>query len=275
MPDTPNPPPETGVPPIFSKPDFSAAENLEKSPEKMPFSLVVGDIHLQTDEKHPTNQAFMRFLATEARRAHTLYIIGDLFERWLGDDIGLEEYDFAIQALRALTDSGVAVKLLYGNRDFLMREAFWDATGVQPLPEVKFADIHGHKVILCHGDELCTLDEAYQKTRRKLRSRFVQWLFLRMPKARRLAAGERLRAKSREETARKPPELMDVDERTVLAWLDAWPDYPHLIHGHTHKPGHHTYPGGRHRWVVGDWSATGAQILRIEPDAICLQHWQP
>ncbi|HID00039.1 MAG TPA: UDP-2,3-diacylglucosamine diphosphatase [Piscirickettsiaceae bacterium] len=265
------PPSGEGVPSFSFKPDFSARQSPNNSTQKLPFSLVIGDVHLQTEQTHPINQAFLRFLATQARQAHTLYIIGDLFERWLGDDIGLTEYAFAIDALRALTDSGVAVKLLYGNRDFLMREAFWDATGIQPLPEVKHTTIHGHRVMLCHGDELCTLDTAYQHARRKLRNRFVQWLFLKMPKAHRQAIGARLRTRSQAETANKDPALMDVDEQTVLAWFNAWPDTPHLIHGHTHKPGHHRYGNHHHRWVVGDWSAQGAILLVIDETQLKLE----
>ncbi|WP_294947314.1 UDP-2,3-diacylglucosamine diphosphatase [Sulfurivirga sp.] len=238
---------------------------------KKPFTLIAGDIHLQTDPDHPVNRAFLAFLAGQAREADTLYLIGDLFERWVGDDIGLEEYAFAIEALRGLTASGTEVKLLYGNRDFLMREAFWDVTGVQPLPEVVRTRLHGHEVILCHGDELCTLDADYQKVRRRLRSRFVQWLFLKMPAERRRAIGQRLRDRSREETANKPAEWMDVDETTVLAWFDAWPEARHLIHGHTHRPAHHAYPNGRHRWVVGDWHEDGGQILRIDADGLRLE----
>lgn len=244
----------------------------EKRSQNDDFALIVADVHLQTNPAHPINQAFGRFLAETAPQAHTLYILGDLFERWLGDDIGLEEYAPTIAQLRALTASGTAVKLLYGNRDFLMREAFWDTTGIQPLPEVVLTELYGHKVIMCHGDELCTLDTAYQKARGKLRNRFVQWLLLHMPAERRRKVGEKLRQKSMEENQHKDPALMDVDENTVLAWFDTYPDYPHLIHGHTHKPGKHTYPNGRTRWVLGDWHAEGGQYLKVSREGMTFQH---
>jgi len=260
------PPLVGGGPRLFSKPDFLPAG--KSSPER-PFSWVIADIHLETDFSHPVNRHFLHFLTHQAPKAHTLYILGDLFERWLGDDIGLEDYAPAIEALRALTAGGTQVKLLYGNRDFLMREAFWDATGVQPLPEVVLTEIHGHRVILCHGDELCTLDREYQVVRRRLRSAWLQWLFLHMPKARRRAVGERMRQRSREESARKPEAWMDVDEDTVRSWFLAHEGYPHLIHGHTHRPGHHLYPQGRHRWVLGDWRPQ-AWALKIDHGTIAL-----
>ncbi|SIN90202.1 UDP-2,3-diacylglucosamine hydrolase [Sulfurivirga caldicuralii] len=271
MSDNACPPLVGGGPRLFTRTDFSPAE---KPGENAPFSYVIADIHLETDVSHPINRHFLHFLAHEAPEADTLYILGDLFERWLGDDIGLEDYAPIINALRALTDSGTAVKLLYGNRDFLMREAFWDATGVQPMPEVVLTDIHGHCVILCHGDELCTLDTEYQAVRRRLRSAWLQWLFLHMSRARRRAVGERMRLRSQQESAHKPDAWMDVDEDTVRSWFDAYADYPHLIHGHTHRPGHHLYPNGRHRWVLGDWRPQ-AWVLRIDPSTIAFHCLTP
>ncbi len=243
--------------------------------ETTPFALIVADIHLKTNPDHPINQAFNHFLEHWAPQAETLYILGDLFERWLGDDIGLEEYAPAIAKLRALTEQGTEIKLLYGNRDFLMREAFWDATGIQPLPEVVLTTLYGHNVIMCHGDELCTLDTAYQSARKKLRNRFIQWLLLKMPAEQRRKVGEKLRQKSQSENQHKDPKLMDVEDATVLAWFEAYRDYPHLIHGHTHKPGKHRYPNGRTRWVLGDWQADGTQLIKIDANQIRLLSFNP
>ncbi len=261
---TPCPPLVGGGPRLFNNPDFRP----QQTPHvQVPFSYLIADVHLETDPANPINVHFLHFLKHEAPQAETLYILGDLFERWLGDDIGLEDYASIIEALRTLTDSGTAVKLLYGNRDFLMREAFWDATGIQPMPEVVLTEIHGHRVILCHGDELCTLDREYQAVRRRLRSPWLQWLFLHMPKARRRAVGERMRQRSQQESATKPDAWLDVDEDTVRSWFATHRDYPHLIHGHTHRPGHHIYPQQRHRWVLGDWRPD-AWVLKISAEAI-------
>ena len=142
------------------------------------YSLIIADVHLHPDDTHPINHAFYAFLDTEASQADALYILGDLFEMWVGDDIGLEQYKTVVKLFAELTSSGLPIYLLFGNRDFLMRKAFWQATGINPIYEPYPLTLHGHKLLMLHGDSLCTDDKDYQRARKVLRNPVVMWLFL-------------------------------------------------------------------------------------------------
>lgn len=231
-------------------------------------TLFIADVHLQPDDNHPINLAFSEFLATQAPQADALYILGDLFEMWVGDDIGLPLYKTVIEQFKSLTDTGLPIYLLFGNRDFLMRRKFWQATGIQPLSDPKSIELYGLPVLLMHGDSLCTDDREYQKMRKILRFPLVTWLFLKLPKQRRLKIGESMREKSRRFSQNKPENIMDVNPQAVTQVLQQHPKVRHLIHGHTHRPGHHAVKidgESKHRWVLGDWRPQ-TQILRIDHD---------
>ncbi|MCF6346551.1 MAG: UDP-2,3-diacylglucosamine diphosphatase [Thiomicrorhabdus sp.] len=234
-----------------------------------PYSLLIADIHLQPQASHPINQEFVQFLHKEAPKADALYILGDLFEMWVGDDIGLTQYANIIQQFKALTQQGVPVYLLYGNRDFLMRNAFWQATGIQPLKDIQTITLYNNEYLVLHGDTLCTDDKAYQKMRRFLRNKIITWLFLHLPQARRLAIGNKMRQNSKTYSQKKPPAIMDVNPQAVFTLFKQYPTIQHMIHGHTHRPDHHTLQAEHstlHRWVLGDWQAPQtpyAQIIKI------------
>lgn len=231
-------------------------------------TLLVADIHLQPDSTHPINQAFIHFLENDARQADAVYILGDLFEMWVGDDIGLTEYQLEINALKQLHDSGVKLYGLYGNRDFLMGEAFWQASGIQLLADLSVITLYNLPIIVCHGDELCTDDSGYQRMRRLLRSAWIQQLFLWLPKKRRLAIGTAMRKGSQTSSQQKPMRYMDVTDRAVEALFNAYPNCNHLVHGHTHQPAHHQLTVNhqtKHRWVVGDWRPQ-AEIVKVNSD---------
>lgn len=233
---------------------------------KASYTLLVADIHLQPDETSPINQTFIHFLETQAAQADALYILGDLFEMWVGDDMGLSQYQSAISALKKLSDSGVPIYALYGNRDFLMRDAFWQASGIQPLPEISSVTIYELPLLLCHGDELCTDDTGYQRMRRFFRHPWVQRLFLWLPQKRRLAIGAAMRRGSSANSQQKMPASMDVTDQAVQALFQTHPQCNHLIHGHTHQPAHHQLTIDhqvKHRWVLGDWRPQ-AQLLKIK-----------
>jgi len=234
-----------------------------------PYTLMVADIHLQPDETHPINQTFIEFLQTDARHADALYILGDLFEMWVGDDIGLIQYHHAIKALKALNDSGVAIYALYSNRDFLMRDAFWQATGIQPLSkDVNQITLYDLPLLISHGDIFCQDDKGYQRMRRLLRHPWVQKLFLWLPQKRRLAIGEAMRNSSKTASQNKPMRYMNVTRSAITKFFQQNPQSNHLIHGHTHQPAHHQLTLNhqvKHRWVVGDWRPQ-AQILKIQSD---------
>lgn len=239
------------------------------------YSLLIADVHLQPDASHPLNRAFLSFLQTEAPQAEALYILGDLFEMWVGDDLGLTQYAEIVEALKNVHKQGVKLYLQFGNRDFLMRRRFWQASGIQPLKQPHALTLYGHHLLLLHGDSLCTDDKAYQKMRRILRNPLVMGVFLRLPKQKRLQIGLNMREKSRRFSANKAENIMDVNLSAVRALLAKYPQTQHLIHGHTHRPAHHIVEVNgqpKHRWVLGDWQtqAPHSQILKVSQDGIAL-----
>ena len=223
-------------------------------------TLFVSDVHLDAgapdSERH-----FLQFLRTEAATAGTLYILGDLFETWVGDDAGDSEPVLA--GLAGLTGAGVACFLLHGNRDFLIGRRFCERTGCRLLPDPVIVDLGGERVLLTHGDALCTGDHAYQELRTVVRQEAWQRRFLRLPlTARRLLASE-ARAGSRAHTARTVPTIMDVDDGTVEQAVRAT-GARRIIHGHTHRPAvHPSRVDGRpvERIVLGAWYEQGSCLV--------------
>ena len=237
-----------------------------------PYSLIIADIHLQPDDAHPINHAFYHFLDTDATHADTLYILGDLFEMWVGDDIGLEQYKTVVKKFAELTSSGLPIYLLFGNRDFLMRRAFWKETGIQPIYEPYELNLHGHKLLMLHGDKLCTDDKSYQRARKILRNPIVMWLFLKLTKKKRLEIGNRMREKSKKFNQNKSENIMDVNEPAVLTLLEHYPDVTDLIHGHTHRPAKHLIEmngTNKTRWVLGDWRPE-TQLMKVSEKGLVL-----
>lgn len=231
----------------------------------MSYTLITADIHLLPDDLHPINQAFYQFLETQAPLADALYLLGDVFESWVGDDAGLEQYATAITKLRTLSEQ-IPVYLMYGNRDFLLGPAFWKATGIQHLSEPGLVDFYGLPVLLLHGDSLCTEDRSYQRMRRLFRNPLVQWIFLRRSKEKRLAIGKAMREKSQAMGQNKPENIMDVSAEAVETLFRRFPNCRTLVHGHTHRPARHDLILDGHaftRWVLGDWRPQ-TQILRID-----------
>jgi len=234
--------------------------------------LCIADVHLQPNAQHPINQAFRAFLQQEATQAKTLYILGDLFEMWVGDDIGLTTYAQDIQALKQLTASGVTVYLQFGNRDFLMRNAFWQTTGIHPLKQPLLQTLNNQPYLLLHGDSLCTEDKAYQRTRWLLRNPLITWLFLQLPAQKRQTIGQKMRNSSQKYNRNKAENIMDVSQTAIQQLLQKYPQSQGLIHGHTHRPAHHTHllkGKNYHRWVLGDWQLKDqqvyTQILKLNP----------
>ena len=224
-------------------------------------TLLVSDLHL-SPSRPATTAAFIGLLAGAARDAATLYILGDLFDYWTGD----EEIDDpairpVVDALAALSTAGTAVLFMHGNRDFLVGRRFAEATGVTLLPDPLLVEIDGMQTLLLHGDTLCTEDAGYNRFRATVRDPAWQQAFLARPLAERRAEALRLRALSEREKQSKPAEIMDVTPSEVLRVLRA-SGYPRMVHGHTHRPMQHLHPvDGRscERWVLPDWqdAATG------------------
>lgn len=224
-------------------------------------TLFISDLHLSAERPHITD-LFIAFLRTEARGAEALYILGDLFEYWIGDD-AIEHAEFApiVQALHALSAAGVALYLQHGNRDFLLGDAFCRATGATLLPDPTVIELYGQPTLLMHGDLLCTDDVEYQGVRKRLRDpRFIQ-AFLAKSAAERDATVRDYRAQSKVVTSQKAAEIMDVSAATVIETMQRH-GVRRLIHGHTHRPATHSLACGT-RIVLGDWYEQGS-VLRCD-----------
>lgn len=230
-------------------------------------TLFIGDLHLSADRLDIT-QAFTHFLDTELDDADALYILGDLFEVWVGDDIAAP---FALELANKLKQ--VSLKLpvyfIHGNRDFMLGKQFARAAGMQILPEVTCLNLYGVKTVILHGDSLCTLDKTYQRFR-KLRSlALARWLYGCLSKKTRQGIADNIRSKSKSSNKHKSYTIMDVEPNAVNALL-ARTHAQYMIHGHTHRPAIHQLDNGCKRIVVGDWYQQGS-VLSVSPQGIDLQ----
>jgi UDP-2,3-diacylglucosamine hydrolase len=227
--------------------------------------LFIADLHLDPSRPGAT-RAFCRFLETSAPAAAALFILGDLFEAWVGDDARPDD-DPVVPALAALAAQGTAVYFLPGNRDFLIGPAFCRAAGVTMLTEPTPVTIDDEPVLLEHGDALCTDDTAYQAFRAQVRDPDWQAAFLAQPVAERLEQARALRERSSQAMAGKSAAIMDVNADAVRDRFETTAVRT-LIHGHTHRPAIHSLTAGdgdpwRRRIVLGDWFEQGS-VLRID-----------
>jgi UDP-2,3-diacylglucosamine hydrolase len=228
-------------------------------------TLFISDLHLDGARPEITAQ-FLDFLDREARSARALYILGDLFEAWIGDDDPDPDKRRVSDALRRVTNGGVPSFLIHGNRDFLIGKQFCSETGVQLLEDGTIVDLYGRRVLLMHGDLLCTDDHDYQRLRRIVRNPLVQFALRRLSLRRRQKLAQRMRAGSRKHIASMDmaaPEIMDVNGDEVRRTLARY-EVDCIIHGHTHRPAvHELHVDGRKatRIVLGDWYEQGS-VLR-------------
>jgi UDP-2,3-diacylglucosamine hydrolase len=226
--------------------------------------VFVSDLHLDSSAPAATDQ-FLAFLGREAAGAEALYILGDLFEAWIGDDDADADKVRVCDALRALAASGVALFVVHGNRDFLLGEGFERRTGARVLPDPVIAELGGERVLLTHGDTLCTDDFAYQELRSIVRRPAWQRRYLALPLATRELLAREARAGSREHTAQSIPEVMDVNPVAVESAFRA-SGASRIVHGHTHRPAVHTGTvDGRavERIVLGAWYEQGSYLRAI------------
>lgn len=226
-------------------------------------ALFISDLHLS--EQTPENtEALFEFIRQVAPSADDLYVLGDLFEYWAGDDDAHESLSQKVaNAIRELSESGVHIHFLAGNRDFLLGEAYAHEAGIEILPDPSLVDLGGRIVLLSHGDSLCTDDSTYQSYRRQVRDRAWQAEFLSRPLVERKQIIADLRRHSESAKQHKAMQIMDVNASAVEALLREHA-YPTLIHGHTHRPAHHIHQVDGHtcsRWVLADWHG-GAAYLR-------------
>jgi len=225
-------------------------------------SLFISDLHL-TEERPEANERFISFIEGKARAADALYILGDFFEYWIGDDDLDEPFNAVVAGLLAgLTRRGVRLFFMHGNRDFLIGERFCAATGAQMLSDPTVTSIENVSTLLMHGDTLCTDDLEYQAWRRKARDPAFQAEFLAKPLPERRKAILQMRERSRQVVQGKTAEIMDVSDEAVREALRRH-RVRRLIHGHTHRPGRHAVEVDAEsceRWVLPDWYGRGGYL---------------
>lgn len=220
--------------------------------------LLISDLHLE-EQRPDITRAFLALLDGRARAAESLYILGDFFEAWIGDD-AMSPFQLSIcKALRALSDSGTQIFLMHGNRDFMIGQAFCKAAGCTLLKDPSVVQLNGEPVLLMHGDSLCTRDEAYMRMRRYLRNPLTLWVLRHLPLGTRHKLARKLRNESRAQTRMKANDIVDVTAEEIPRIMAQY-GVRTLIHGHTHRPAIHKLLVGNDaakRIVLGDWDRQG------------------
>ncbi|MCY1209955.1 UDP-2,3-diacylglucosamine hydrolase [compost metagenome] len=226
--------------------------------------LLISDLHLE-EERPDITRAFLHFLQTRAAQAEALYILGDFFEAWIGDDAMTPFQHSIAQALRKLADGGTRIFLMHGNRDFMIGKAFCHEAGCTLLADPSLVRMNGEPVLLMHGDSLCTQDEAYMRLRRWLRNPVSLLILRNLPLATRHKLARKLRKESRMQTRQKAAEITDVTPEEIPRVLRQFGART-LIHGHTHRPASHELDlegQPARRIVLGDWNRQG-WVLQVD-----------
>ena len=227
--------------------------------------LFIADLHLSEARPDLTN-AFIQFLATKAKQADELYILGDLFEFWIGDDEQSPLQQQITLALKTLSGQGCQLFYSHGNRDFMIGKRFARECGMTLLPPIYSCEIAGERTLLLHGDQLCTDDEAYQRFRRITSWPWLQWVFLHLPLSRRVKIAQQIRQGSHKGKQQKSRSIMDVTPSSVNDCFEQH-QATLMIHGHTHRPMIHELPldNGQkvRRIVLGDWN-TDLWYLQVD-----------
>jgi UDP-2,3-diacylglucosamine hydrolase len=225
-------------------------------------TLFLSDLHLSPD-RPAALRAFHAFAAGPAREAAAVYMLGDIFDWWVGDDqMRMPFVAQVVESMRGISEAGVALYVGQGNRDFLIGQGLAKAAGATLLPDFVLLDLHGVRTLLCHGDQLCTDDVEYQAYRTRMRDPEVQARLLRLPYFVRRIIAAWLRRKSRNTKALKPESIMDVSIATVEQTFRDH-DAARMIHGHTHRPAVHVHDVDgtkRERIVLADWELDGRYL---------------
>lgn len=231
-------------------------------------TLLLSDLHLPPAPS-ALREGFRRWLRGPAGEAERVYLLGDVFEYWIGDDVGLPTYAAEIDALCRLVSRGTAVSLIHGNRDFLLGAEFALRTGVSLLPDPMVVTLGGHPTLLSHGDRYCSGDRTYQRWRRFSRNPWAQRLFLALPRSRRERIASGLRDQSAASQRNRPEAILDVSPESIeAAFRDSGVD--RMIHGHTHRPAIHSLEiDGRpcQRVVLPDWRPNAPRMGYLQVQA--------
>ncbi len=226
----------------------------------MSSSLIIADTHLVSGEVDKTN-LFVKFCQEQATKVDQLFILGDLFNTWLGDDLSLNDYPVIISELKALSTT-TQIFVMMGNRDFLLGDEFAKQTGVSLIDSPYLLESGTEQYVLTHGDELCTDDKGYQQLKSILQHPITQFIFLRLPKKIRLKLAGKIRKKSVQAQQYKTREIMDVNPSAVMALMQKYPN-TNLIHGHTHRRNTHVEKKFT-RYVLGDWSNDAGNAIKLD-----------
>lgn len=224
--------------------------------------LFISDLHLNPLNPEITD-CLLLFLTQEAPKADALYVLGDLFEFWIGDDDMTPLHQTVADAFFALNRCGVPIYYIHGNRDFLIGKQFAKAAGMILLPEHYVIDLYGTPTLIMHGDTLCVQDTSYQKYRKKVHNPFLQWLYSCLPLSKRRKIGDKIRQNSSAKNTAKSAAILDVDAQEVIRVM-VESGVTQLIHGHTHRPEIHAVPLGfaqGQRIVLGDWYSQGSVLV--------------
>ncbi len=224
--------------------------------------LFISDLHL-SPERPDISALFLEFLQGQARTAETLYVLGDLFEVWLGDDAVHPAYQPVMAGFRSLVQHGTPVFVMHGNRDFLMGEGFEQMSACKLINDPMLIDLLGEPTLLMHGDTLCTDDVEYQQFRAQVRDPHMQQQFLALPIDQRIAVARQYRDASQERIQLKSENIMDVNQNAVSAAMREHRVH-RLIHGHTHRPAVHDFildDAPARRTVLGDWYEQGSALV--------------
>lgn len=237
------------------------------------YTLFISDLHLHESRPHIT-RAFFQFLHAQTSDLEALYILGDFFDTWIGDDDDAHLNAEVAAALKQLSQQGTQIFLMHGNRDFLLGEKFAADAGASLIAEGTIINLYGCPTLLLHGDNLCIADKDYIKYRQQVRSAQWQQHILAQPLAARRVIATQLREKSQAMNSLKAEDILDVTPEEVERVMQE-ASIPRLIHGHTHRPARHALTiGGQHaeRIVLGDWHDQ-AWAITATPDKIELIHW--
>ena len=222
-------------------------------------TLIISDLHL-THVEGDKVKFFNKFCNAQASKVDQLFILGDLFNTWLGDDVSISSYKEIISTLKKLTEE-TKVFVMVGNRDFLLSHKFEVETGCKLIKEPHVLEHNTKKFLLIHGDSLCTDDINYQKLKKVLRNPIVKFVFLLLPKSTRLKLTGQLRKKSIEAQSYKSEAIMDVNQLAADKLMTKYPGYD-LIHGHTHRQNTHIKDGYT-RYVLGDWDNGKGNAIKL------------
>lgn len=236
-------------------------------------TLFIADLHLSEHEPAIT-AGFLRFLKEQAIHAKALYILGDFFDFCIGDDDPNPLHQQIAQALMTLKNAGVPCYFIHGNRDFLIGSRFAKESGITLLPQEKVLEIEKHRILILHGDTLCTDDEAYQRYRKKVHNKFIQRLFSLLPLFIRLRIADKMRSRSQHENQYKSDAIMDVNPQAVIDTFKHF-NTEWMIHGHTHRPAIHTVNIDdkiHYRGVLGAWHTEGS-MFKVTAEKIELIHF--